>query len=155
MSKEYLFEFAGTKEDFFNTLTQMPALTYSDEETYYFDDYMIKITNGEIHFGVGRGGHSGGYWYIPTITEYDDHIEFRGTIQYIGPYSDRPKFIDKIEVFFLDILFAPIILLIKLYQFIEGTIRKICNRPKKKPKTSEDRLYFLMENYFDCTRKNM
>lgn len=70
MSKEYTFEFIGKKEEFFNILNSYPSNTsYSDDKFYYFDDFIVKVTGDEIHFGVARGGHSGGYWYVPSITE--------------------------------------------------------------------------------------
>ena len=85
MSKSYSFEFAGTKEMFLN---QLNKYRNNDQRFFYFDDYIVELSNDEIHFGVERAGHSGGQWFIPTITECDNKITFNGTIQYIGPKVD-------------------------------------------------------------------
>lgn len=156
MSKEYIFEFPGTREDLLNSLNRFShTASYSSDTFYYFDDYIVKLIGDEIHFGVARGGHSGGYWFIPTITDLGDRIEFRGTIQYIGPDDNRSVFkktIDDIGVFLLFVLVLPIVLIIQIYLYMERLIRKIFNRPKRK-KTNEERLFDLMENYFGCVGK--
>ena len=156
MSREHIFEFYGTKEDFLNILNSFPNRTYLSGKLYYFNDYIVKLIDDEIHFGVERGGHSGGYWFIPKITEFDERIEFCGTIRYIGSNDNQSKIrktIDKIEEILLFVLLLPIVLIVKLYMIIEWVMRKICNRPKVKEKTTEERLFDLMENYMGCVRK--
>lgn len=158
MSKEYIFEFPGTKEEFLNKLNRFTHNeAYSGNRFYYFDDYIVKLVGDEIHFGIARGGHSGGYWYIPTITSFDNRIEFRGSIRYIGPDGKKQsafqKAIDSMEEFLLLILFLPIVIVIRGYIFLEWLVRKILNRPKPKEKTNEERLFDLMENYFGCVSK--
>ena len=157
MSQEYVFEFSGTKKDFLNSLNQFSHnYIYSSATFYYFDDYIVKVIDEEIHFGVARGGHYGGYWFVPTITDMGDRIEFRGSIQHIGTNdnsSSYKKTIDGIGEFLLLILFLPIFLVIKFYIFMEWLIRKIYNRPKPKEKTNEEKLFDLMENYFGCVVK--
>ena len=158
MTKEHVFEFNGTKEEFlsgFNRFGHHAA--YSDETIYYFEDYMVKRIGDEIHFGVARGGHSGGYWYIPTITELDGKMEFRGTIQYIGPGSERQggvqKLIDGIELVLGAIVVLPIAALVLAYRFFDGLIRKLWGRPKPKEKSNEERLFDLMVKHFGCVGK--
>lgn len=158
MAKEYVFEFSGTKEDFLNGLNRFSHDTsYSGDTFYYFHDYIIINKIGdEIRFGVARGGHSSGYWFIPTITDLGDRLEFRGEIRYIGPNHDRSTFrkmIDGIGEFLLLVLLLPIVLVIRGYMFAEWLVRKICNRPKPKEKTPEEKLYELMENHLGCVRK--
>ncbi len=89
MSQEYIFEYPGTKQLFLDSLRKH---SYSNSDFFYFNDYIIKIVGDKIHFGIERAGHSGGYWYVPEITEYENKIEFRGKIQYIGPVDNRTKF---------------------------------------------------------------
>lgn len=158
MSKEYMFEFPGTKEDFMNSLNRFSHnASYSSGIFYYFDDYIVKLIGAEIHFGVARGGHSGGYWFVPTITDLGEKIEFRGEIQHIGPSSENrgtfKKAIDGIGDFLLLILILPIVLIIRGYMLVEWLVRKIFNRPKPKEKTNEERLFDLMVNYFGCVEK--
>ena len=157
MAKEYVFEFHGTKKDLLNVISSNKSDTsYWGTKYVYLDDYIVKIIDGTIHFGVERGGHSGGYWYVPIMTELDNRILFCGKIRYIGPNDDRGLFaktIDKVWECCLLILLIPFVVLFKLYEFIEWLVRKICNRPKPKLKTTEDRLFDLMENYLGCVRK--
>lgn len=157
MSKEYVFEFNGTIEDFTNVLNRFNHnATYSSGTFYYFDDYIVKLAANEIHFGIARGGHSGGYWFVPTITDLGNKMEFRGKIRYIGPEDNRSSFkktIDSIGDVLLLILILPIVLIIWAYLLIERLVRKIYNRPKQKEKTNEERLFDLMENYFGCVGK--
>ena len=157
MSKEYMFEFAGTKEDFINILDRFSHnSSYSSGTFYYFDDFIVTLIGDEIHFGVARGGHSGGYWFVPTITDFGNKMEFRGEIRYIGPndnYSPFKKAINSIGDFLLLILILPIVLIIRGYMFIEWLVRKIFKRPKPRQKTNEERLFDLMENYLGCVGK--
>ena len=151
-----MFEFSGTKEDFLNTLDPFNHNSYSSGTFYYFDDYIVKLIDDEIHFGVARGGHSGGYWFVPTITDLGDRIEFRGEIRYIGPKDNRnsiKKAIDAVGEFLFLVFILPIVLAFRLYVFVEWLIRKICNHPKSKEKTNEERLLDLMENHFGCINK--
>ena len=56
MSKSYSFEFLGTKEMFLNQLDKYPN---NNQKFFYFDDYIVELSNGDIRFGVARGGDSG------------------------------------------------------------------------------------------------
>ena len=142
MSKEYVFEFPGTKEDFMNSLNRFSHnASYFSGTFYYFDDYIVKLVGDEIHFGVARGGHSGGYWFVPTITDLGSKMEFRGKIRYVGPNNNRGSFkkaIDSVGEFLLLILILPIVLIIRGYMFMEWLVRKIFNRPKPKKLTKSD-----------------
>ena len=69
-------------------LNQLNKHLNNNQNYFYFDDYLVELSENEIHFGVERAGHSGGQWFIPTITERDGKITFNGTIQYIGPKVD-------------------------------------------------------------------
>jgi len=157
--KEYVFEFFGTKEDLLNRVNPFGyhASSYSGDTYYYLDDYIVKLVGDEIHFGVARGGHSGGYWFIPQITGFDDRIEFRGSIRYIGPEREKRctgrKVADGIGLFLLAILIFPVVVVIRGCQAIEWVVRKLFNRPKPKEKTNEERLFDLMENYIGCVGK--
>ena len=157
MRKKYGFVFPGNREQFLNKLSGFHHRTsYSGDIFYYLDDYIVKLIDDKIHFGIARGGHSGGYWFVPTITELEGSMEFHGEIRYIGPGehdSAIRKAIDKIGNVLLFLLFLPIILLIKLYMFIEWLVRKICNCPKPKEKTDEARLFELMVDYLGCVHK--
>ena len=153
MSKSYSFEFSGTKEMFLN---QLNKYRNNDQRFFYFDDYIVELSNGDIRFGVARGGHSGGYWFVPTITEIDGKTTFCGSIEYIDPYTNEKgikKIVNKIEEVLLWIILIPIIIIVKVSLFFSWVVRKIFKRTKPKEESLEDKLYNLMENHLNCTRQ--
>ena len=147
--KEYVFRFQGSKEEFLYLLDQKA----SGKQLRYMGNYMIELIDDEIHFGVERGGHSGGYWFVSKLNEIDSEVEFRGTIKYIGPeYKYRSKaaeVFDNIKIVFLCIIFSPIILVVGTASAINWCIRKIFKLPIK---NTEYRLIDLMENHLNCKR---
>lgn len=149
MAKQYIFEFDGTREQFLELLKQFPC--YS-EKLYRLDDYLVEHSSDELRFGVRRGGHSGGDWFIPTVSEVDGKTIFCGEIRYKDAYGGG-KGMRKIEEILLWILLLPIIVIVYVYRFFAWIVRKIINKPKPKEETSEDNLFDLMENYLHCTRK--
>ncbi len=140
MSKKYSFSFLGTMEMFLNQLNK-----YSNNKKYfYLDDYIVDFSEDKLRFGIARGGHSGGYWFIPTITEIDNYITLCGTIKYIDHYTSEKgikKIINKVEEIFALIILLPLIILIKLYFFFSWIVKKILKKPKSKEESLEDKLY--------------
>ena len=138
---------------FLNQLNKYPN---NNQKFFYFDDYIVEISDNEVRFGVARGGHSGGYWFVPTITEFDGKTTFCGTIKYVDPYTNEKgikKIINKIEEVLSWIFLIPIIAVIKVYLFFSWLIRKIFKRSKPKEESLEDKLYNLMENHLGCKRQ--
>ncbi len=160
MSQEYTFEFFGTKEDFLN---KIGYFNNKGNEFFRFNDYIIKIVNDEIHFGVERAGHSAGHWFISKTTEYEDKIEFKGSIEYLGPQKNSfldateksilKRLIDKVLICLLYIFVAPLVLIFYVFLFFKQLFDKICHRPTVTLKTKEDKLFDLMENQIGCIRK--
>lgn len=154
---EYVFTYDGTREAFLNNLTQFREDGFNNK-MYYLDDFIVKVIDDEIHFGVERGGHSHGYWYIPKITESDNQLEFRGTIQYLGPdtttrHPTLRKVLDSIDTVAMYTFLMPVTVIIRIYRAIDWCVRKIRHNPKPKEITTEDRLFDLMHNYLGCSRK--
>ena len=154
MSKKYIFKYNGSKESF---LTILDSFHTNNSRFYYFDDYIIEVLDDEIRFGVERAGHSGGNWFVSKFTEENNQIEFRGTIQYIGPENSNmrtkaQKILDKIELFLFTILLFPILAIFFVISKIQWIIRKIRKLPNTKTKTTEDKLFDLMENRLNCQR---
>ncbi len=148
MAKNYFFQFPGTEEDFLRLLSKC---SNNHKNLYYFDDYIVRIENGEYKFGVARGGHSGGYWYLPEISEKDGLLCFNGRIQYISPYSPEKgikKVMNTIEDILLFIILFPLILIIQCCFFIASLIKKWKGAPKEV--TIEDKLFDLMVNHLHC-----
>ena len=161
---KFVFEFYGTKEDFLNKLSRF---SHNGNGFYYFDDYIVKIVDDEIHFGIERAGHSNGYWYIPTITERNGKTEFRGEIKYIGSRNNyvltkrkKPllKRLTEITVRgLLYVLMLPfalsVFLIVRAYEAFRRIKRKLLRQPATKIRTKEDKLFDLMETHLDCVRK--
>ena len=150
MSKKYVFRYEGTKKMFLDQFNWSNGY-FDDKARYkYINDYILKLINDEIHFGVERGGHSGGYWYIPIITEFDDHIEFEGEIKYVGSNGDNKsiRICDKLWEGILFIILLPIICIYKLYEFVRILLKK----PIDKGRSTEDKLFDLMINHLGCTK---
>lgn len=149
MAKDYCFQFPGTEEEFLRLLSNSPN---KDCNSYYFDDYLVRIENGEYKFGVARGGHSGGYWYIPEASEKDGWLCFCGNIQYISPYSsdngDKKGKSSVGEILAMILLF-PLILIITGCLSIASLIKKW----KGKAVTTEDKLTDLMVNHLHCKER--
>lgn len=134
---------------FLNQLNKYPN---NNQRFFYFDDYIVETSENEVRFGVARGGHSGGYWFVPTIIEFDGKTTFSGTIQYIDRYSGEKgikKIANKIEA----ILLLPIIIIVSLCFFFSWLVKKIFKRTKPKEESLEDKLYNLMENHLNCRRQ--
>ena len=138
---------------FLNQLNKYPN---NNQKFFCFDDYIVELSNGDIRFGVARGGHSGGYWFVPTITEIDGKTTFCGTIEYNDPYTSEKgikKIVDTIEEVLLWIILIPIIVIVKVYLFFSWVVRKLFKRIKPEEESLEDRLYNLMENHLGCKRQ--
>ena len=141
-------------------LNQLNKYHNNDQRFFYFDGYIVELSNDDIRFGVARGGHSGGYWFVPTITELDGKTIFCGTIEHNSPYTSEKggrKIVDKIKEILLWIIaipiMIPIIVVVEVYLFFSWLIRKIFKRSKPKEESLEDKLYNLMENHLGCIRQ--
>ncbi len=151
MSKKYSFVFHGTKEMFEDKINQYFT---ENKENANTNNYMIDSRFGDYAFGIKRGGHSGGYWYEPKITEQNGNLIISGRIEYLTPYNDTKikRFFGKIEDGCLMVFLFPLFLLVKVYQLIKKLVYKMRHKPLPKEETEEDRLFYLMENILGCTR---
>ncbi|MBO7740362.1 MAG: hypothetical protein J6S34_02460 [Clostridia bacterium] len=154
--KQYVFEFSGTKEDFLKPLKRSDV---PPGAIVYHGEYMIEFADSEIRFGIERCGHSGGNWYVATVDESDGRMAFCGEIRYVGPERNDDnrgwfgKTIEKIGLWFFFILFLPFWILFELYTFVRWLVRKLRRRSHLNPKTTEEKLFYLMETVLHCVRK--
>lgn len=156
MAKNYRFVFFGSKEEFQHGLDRFPT---SDCKFYYFDEYIVETTDTGYRFGVERGGHSGGYWFIPEISEQDGRTVFFGRIRYIDAYTYEKgfkKFLNVVETVFLYIFLLPFLLpfaiIFKGFMLLKGLVRRMKGLPMKKDVTTEDRLFDLMVYHLHCVQ---
>lgn len=141
MDKEYRFCYHGTKEMFHQHLQNTPIR-----------NYLISTLDGKISFGIERGGHGSGYWFVPDIVEYDDKIEIVGKIQYFGPEDtrdDKTKRRDKFFAIVATVFLFPLILVSTVVYYIVALLNKMRKNPK--PMTREEKLLDFMKNHLGCT----
>lgn len=152
MSKKYCFSFPGAKELFAEKINHY---LMNDKEAFRFQDYLIDISENNFCFGIARGGHSGGYWFVPQVTEQNGNLMISGRIEYSAYRYDETrteKLLNKIDEFFLYVILSPLILIRKAYQLIKKLIYKIRHKPFSREETEEDRLFYLIETILGCTR---
>ena len=161
MSHIYSFEFPGTREMFLSQLKQYPN---SGQSFYRIDDCIVTVSDDGYTFGIEKGGHSGGYWFKPTVTETDGKLVFKGAIEdirSIAAVKEKPKEIAKKCLLF--VLLLPILLPIKIYQWIHLLIERIKAKIKKQPLPKketakkrtirlENRLAHLMVDILNCVK---
>lgn len=153
MSKTYCFTYNGTREQFLEALNEYPS---NDRRHFYFNDYIVEVTDNSISFGVQRSGHFAGYWYKPTIEETADKLLISGTIEYIENNSNTGrtnKLAKKICYGCLFVCFLPLTIGAKLYTVIASCIKKVRKQPPGDEATPKDRLFYLMENILNCTHQ--
>lgn len=151
--KTYCFTYNGTREQFLEALNKFPNY---DRKSFYFNDYIVEVTDTTIRFGVQRSGHSGGYWFKPTIEETADKLLFSGTIEYIGNRSNTGRFnnyISKVCEGCMTVILLPLLVGAKLYTVIASCIKKKKKQPPGDEATPRDRLFYLMENLLHCTHQ--
>lgn len=150
MKKQYVYEYCGTLKEFENHLKQK----YGSDEICRCKDYIVeKVSGSEYHFGISRGGHSSGYWFIAAVSEHNDKTYFIGKIVFKNdntPTSTIGKIADKLLNFLFIVILLPVAIPCWIYSFIEKTVNRI--RKKPLPPTNEDILNDLMTNFLDCRR---
>ncbi len=148
MKKTYSYRFIGNAEDFAN---KVQALRSS--KPVQLSQYILEVNQaGECRFGIQRGGHSGGYWYVPTVCQQNDGVIISGKIVYLEPRSNQSKFkkvMDGIGVGLLILLLLPIYIGIWIYRLVDWLAAKIRKKPKV---TLENKLDYLMQQWLACEK---
>lgn len=116
--------------------------------------YLVRISGERLCFGIERCGHSGGYWFCPTVTETDGRLLLRGKLTSGCTPSPNKWYIQMFEALdtvCMALLLAPFFLPVKLCRAIGNGIRRLRGLPPKREETTEDRLCALMETLLGCT----
>lgn len=151
MSSKFCFTFSGSREMF---LERINRYLTSSKESLRFHDYIIEVSENSYRFGLKHGGHSGGYWYEPMISEENGNLIICGRIEYLSYFYDNTRIkrlLKKIDEWVFIILLFPIILIVKTCQLI-GRFAHRKEKPVLETETEVDRLYYLMEDILGCTR---
>lgn len=108
--------------------------------------------------GVSRGGHSGGYWYVATLTEQDGQTAMSGRIIYRsfhsnGEYREDTRW-EKIKewvgVAAIVVFFFPVILIALAVWGIMLLIGKLRGKPMPPTMTDGEKLTYFMTETMGC-----
>jgi hypothetical protein len=119
---------------------------------------LYKDTEDGFDLGVARGGHSGGYWYVATLTEADEQTFVSGQIVYRSYHSDGKlreetkweKILGWIGVSLIVLIAAPAILIGLAVWGIMELIGKLRGRPSEATMTDGEKLTRFMTEAVGC-----
>ena len=118
--KRYCFVFGGTLEEFNRAVERVRA---TEPGEFLFDIGR----DGKYIFGVARGGHSGGNWFMPEYTERDGQLLIRGKIEYrVRSESVR----DRIYEIACWVLLAPIWMIAFAVRGLIWAVKRMLHKPK-------------------------
>ena len=121
-------------------------------------DMLYEDTEAGFDLGVSRGGHSGGYWYVATLTETDGVTEIRGEIVYRTYHKDGElredtkweKFREWMGIALIVVFFSPVFLIALAVWGIMLLIGKLRGRPLEKTMTDGEKLTYFMTEVMGC-----
>ena len=119
---------------------------------------LYEDTEAGFDLGIERGGHSGGYWYVATLTETEDGTEMRGEIVYRsfhgdGSYREATKREKIQEKFFIAIVALICLIPILVFYAVWGIllfIGKLRGRPVEVTMSTEEKLTHFMTEVMEC-----
>jgi hypothetical protein len=151
------------KEAFVFTSLQSPeAFKLALREAVHEKGAMLyEDTEAGFDLGIERGGHSGGYWYVATLTETEDGTEMRGEIVYRSYHSDGrlreetkwEKILGWIGVSLIVLIAAPAILIGLAVWGIMELIGKLRGKPMEATMSTEEKLTHFMTEVMGCGEK--
>ena len=119
---------------------------------------LYEDTPSGFDLGIERGGHSGGYWYIATLTESDGVTEIWGEIVYCsyhknGEYREDTKW-EKIRewlgIVLIVIFFSPVFLIALAIWGIMLLIGKLRGKPVEATMSTQEKLTHFMTEVMGC-----
>ena len=128
------------------------------EAVYDSGHLLCEDTPNGFDLGIERGGHSGGYWYVATLTESDGVTEIWGEIVYRsyhknGEYREDTKW-EKIRewlgIVLIVIFFSPVFLIALAIWGIMLLIGKLRGKPVEATMSTEEKLTRFMTEVMGC-----
>ncbi len=128
-------------------------------EAVYDSGYLLyEDTPNGFDLGIERGGHSGGYWYVATLTETEDGTEMRGEIIYRslcgdGSYREATKWEKVKETLFVILVGLLCLIPILIIYAIQGILRligKLRGKPPEITLSTEEKLTHFMTEVMGC-----
>ena len=128
------------------------------EAVYDSGHLLYEDTPSGFDLGIERGGHSGGYWYVATLTESDGVTEIWGEIVYRsyhknGEYREDTKW-EKIRewlgIVLIVIFFSPVFLIALAIWGIMLLIGKLRGKPVEATMSTQEKLTHFMTEVMGC-----
>ena len=119
---------------------------------------LYEDTPNGFNLGIERGGHSGGYWYVATLTESDGVTEIWGEIVYRsyhknGEYREDTKW-EKIRewlgIVLIVIFFSSVFLIALAIWGIMLLIGKLRGKPVEATMSTQEKLTHFMTEVMGC-----
>lgn len=152
---------AKKKNKIYAFTTHLPPTDFKQSlrEAVHDSGYLLyEDTPSGFDLGIERGGHSGGYWYVATLTETEDGTEMRGEMVYRslhgdGSHREATKW-EKVEetlfVIFVGLLCLIPILIICAVGGILRLIGKLRKKPVEITMSTEEKLTHFMTEVMGC-----
>ena len=115
-------------------------------------------TPNGFDLGIERGGHSGGYWYVATMTKTEGGTEMRGEIVYRTYHKDGElredtkgeKLREWLGIALIVIFFSPVFLIALAIWGIMLLIGKLRGKPVEATMSTEEKLTHFMTEVMGC-----
>ena len=152
---------AKKKNKIYAFTTHLPPTDFKQslrEAVYESGHLLYEETPSGFYLGIERGGHSGGYWYVATLTESDGVTEIWGEIVYRsyhknGEYREDTKW-EKIRewlgIVLIVIFFSPVFLIALAIRGILLLIGKLRGKPVEATMSTEEKLTHFMTEVMGC-----
>lgn len=154
-NKEYKYLYPFSRTMLFEKLNDRNSVYHNWKQ----GQYLIEIKSDALFFlGVGRAGHSGGYWYVAHIEEAENGaLTIRGEIVCNPDDSGNPEIQRKGTVgeqivwSLLEILLFPLVI---VSCFVRLIVKLVCILLRKEnPWTTEkENLHRFMTEYLGCRK---
>lgn len=120
---------------------------------------LYEDTPNGFDLGIERGGHSGGYWYVATLTQTESGSEMRGEIVYRSLHGDGSfreaskweKLKETLFAVFVGLLCLIPFLIVYAIRGILLLIGKLCGKPVEATMSTEDKLTHFMTEAMGCS----
>ena len=152
---------AKKKNKTFAFTTPLPPADFKQslrEAVHDSGHLLYEETPSGFNLGIERGGHSGGYWYVATLTETEDGTEMRGEMVYRSLHGDGShreatkweKVKETLFVILVGLLCLIPILIIYAIQGILRLIGKLRKKPVEITMSTEEKLTHFMTEVMGC-----
>ena len=128
-------------------------------DVYAKGNMLYENTEAGFDIGVSRGGHSGGYWYVATLTEGDGQTTVSGEIVFRSCHSNgelreetkREKILEWIAFVLIFLLILPAALVALAIWGIIELIGKLRGRPTEMTMSDGEKLTYFMTETVGCS----